>query len=174
MMGLLWFVLGILVGAAAAWYWRGREVAARGAEIHASWEQKYKHLQAEVGRADAEHEETKERLRLAEKRLRELEAELAARSRPASPQPTAEDEAQARWEDEGGAGSSAGIADDLTRVRGIGPKIAQKLAALGITSLHQLARLSPEEIARIDGALAFRGRIHREKWVEQARDLLRG
>ena len=171
-MGFFWFVLGIVIGAAVAWFWRGREIEARCAEIQASWEEKYKHLQAEVRRADAEHEETKERLRLAEKRLRELEAERDARERPVESRTGAEDEAKARWEDEGGAASAADAEDDLTRIRGIGPKIARKLAELGITSLRQLARLSPEEIARIDGALAFKGRIHREKWVEQARNLI--
>lgn len=66
-------------------------------------------------------------------------------------------------------------ADDLTRIRGIGPKLAAELNSLGIFSLAQIAALTPEELERIDGALSgIRGRPMRDDWVGQARALLAG
>src|SRR4051794_5902641 len=64
--------------------------------------------------------------------------------------------------------------DDLTRIRGIGRKMQERLNALGIRTLAQLAALTPEEIARVDAAIEFPGRVERERWVEQAKALLRG
>ena len=64
--------------------------------------------------------------------------------------------------------------DDLTRIKGIGRKMQERLNALGIRTLSQLAALTPEEVARIDAAIEFPGRVERERWVEQAKALLRG
>ena len=66
----------------------------------------------------------------------------------------------------------APVRDDLTRIKGIGRKMQERLNALGITSFRQLATLTPEEIARIDAAIEFPGRVERERWVEQAKALL--
>ena len=49
----------------------------------------------------------------------------------------------------------------------------ERLNALGIRTLAQLAALTPEEIARVDEAIDFPGRVERERWIEQARTLLR-
>ena len=65
--------------------------------------------------------------------------------------------------------------DDLTRLKGVGPKLAALLASLGITRLEQIAALSDSDLARIDGQLgAFAGRPLRDNWVEQARLLAAG
>ena len=63
-------------------------------------------------------------------------------------------------------------ADDLTQINGIGPVIAEKLNALGFTTIEQIANLTDEEIPGIDEKLSFKGRIERENWVQQAKDLL--
>lgn len=60
------------------------------------------------------------------------------------------------------------VADDLTRIVGIGPTIARQLGDMGITRFDQLARLGSDELDRIDATLKFRGRSRRERWVEQA------
>jgi predicted flap endonuclease-1-like 5' DNA nuclease len=66
-------------------------------------------------------------------------------------------------------------ADDLTRMKGVGPKLAQRLNGLGVTRFDQLAGLSPEGAEALDAQLPdFRGRIHRDRWVEQARYLAQG
>lgn len=63
----------------------------------------------------------------------------------------------------------AGEADDLTRIKGLGPRIATLLQTLGITRFGQIAAWSEADIARIDPQLGtFEGRIARDNWVEQA------
>lgn len=65
--------------------------------------------------------------------------------------------------------------DDLTRLKGVGPKLAAQLGALGVTSFAQIAAWSEADIGRIDTQLGrFQGRIHRDNWVEQARFLAAG
>jgi predicted flap endonuclease-1-like 5' DNA nuclease len=66
-------------------------------------------------------------------------------------------------------------ADDLLLIKGVGPKFADALHALGFHRFDQLAHLSPTEVERLDGQLgAFRGRIARDRIVEQADYLARG
>ena len=62
--------------------------------------------------------------------------------------------------------------DDLTRIKGLGPKLAEQLRALGITRFAQIAAWDDEEIDRVDAQLGrFQGRIRRDAWTEQARFL---
>lgn len=69
--------------------------------------------------------------------------------------------------------SEAGV-DDLTQIKGLGPKIAVLLGEQGITSFAQIAGWSEADIDRIDATLGrFEGRIRRDSWVEQAQ-LLQG
>ena len=71
--------------------------------------------------------------------------------------------------------TTAAGTDDLTRMKGVGPKLAQRLNEAGITSFAQLAALSPAEAEALDAQLGdFRGRIHRDRWIEQAGFLARG
>jgi predicted flap endonuclease-1-like 5' DNA nuclease len=72
------------------------------------------------------------------------------------------------------AGNSA--ADDLTRIKGLGPKLAALLGQLGVTTFAQIAAWSDADQALIDDQLppAFKGRPARDKWVEQARYLAAG
>ncbi len=73
------------------------------------------------------------------------------------------------------APAAVGGADDLTRIKGLGPKLAALLGEFGITSFAQIAAWSPEEIERIDAKLGrFSGRIVRDQWVEQAKLLAAG
>jgi predicted flap endonuclease-1-like 5' DNA nuclease len=66
-------------------------------------------------------------------------------------------------------------ADDLCRIKGVGPKFADALRAAGFTRYEQLAHLTPTEIERLDARLGtFAGRINRDRIVEQADYLARG
>jgi small subunit ribosomal protein S2 len=64
--------------------------------------------------------------------------------------------------------------DDLTELDGIGPVIKGKLYAEGVTTFAQIAEWTAEEKARIDELLSFKGRIDREKWIEQAKAKVTG
>lgn len=75
------------------------------------------------------------------------------------------------------APAPAGISsvDDLTRLKGVGPKLSALLGTLGVTSFAQIAGWSDADIDRIDAQLGnFQGRIRRDDWVEQARLLAAG
>jgi predicted flap endonuclease-1-like 5' DNA nuclease len=73
------------------------------------------------------------------------------------------------------APTASGPADDLTRIKGLGPKLAVLLGELGVTTFAQIAAWSAADIARIDAKLGrFAGRIERDQWVEQARLLAAG
>ena len=65
----------------------------------------------------------------------------------------------------------AGDADDLKKITGVGPVLEKKLNALGITRFDQVANFSDEDIAKIDDALNFKGRILRDDWIGQAKTL---
>ena len=69
----------------------------------------------------------------------------------------------------------AGPLDDLERLKGVGPKLAALLAAHGLTRFEQIAKLTDSEVERLDDDLgAFRGRLRRDRVVEQANYLARG
>lgn len=62
-----------------------------------------------------------------------------------------------------------GEPDDLRRIKGLGPKVAAQLGALGITRFDQLATLDTDGQATLDAQLGpFAGRMARDRWVEQA------
>ncbi|WP_420381984.1 hypothetical protein [Novosphingobium sp.] len=59
--------------------------------------------------------------------------------------------------------------DDLTRIKGVGPKLSRVLGDLGVTSYAQIAGWSEADLAAIDAQLGvFAGRPKRDAWVEQA------
>jgi predicted flap endonuclease-1-like 5' DNA nuclease len=60
-------------------------------------------------------------------------------------------------------------------MKGVGPKLAAQLNQNGITRFDQLAGLSENEIAMLDERMGpFRGRLQRDRLVEQACFLARG
>lgn len=71
--------------------------------------------------------------------------------------------------------TAEGEPDDLQRMKGVGPKLAAMLNAIGLTRFEQIASLSPGQVEAIDAELgAFRGRLTRDRIVEQAHYLARG
>ncbi len=68
-----------------------------------------------------------------------------------------------------------GKADDLKKIKGIGPALERQLNGLGIWHFDQIAAWTPEQVAWIDSNLVrFKGRATRDGWVEQARTLAAG
>jgi predicted flap endonuclease-1-like 5' DNA nuclease len=65
--------------------------------------------------------------------------------------------------------------DDLTMISGIGPVIEERLYALDIYTFRQISKFTDRDIELIDDAiLYFSGRIGRDEWVAQARELVLG
>lgn len=68
----------------------------------------------------------------------------------------------------------AGGADNLTRIKGIGPQIEKKLNGFGIWHFDQIAAWKKRDVDWFGSQLSFQKRIGREEWVKQARILARG
>lgn len=64
--------------------------------------------------------------------------------------------------------------DDLKRIKGIGAVNERALHGLGIYQFSQIAEWNSENIKWVEGFLAFPGRIGREDWVQQSKDLAAG
>ena len=62
--------------------------------------------------------------------------------------------------------------DDLKNIKGIGPFLEQKLNALGIYTYEQISNMTPELEEQVNEAIEFfPGRVKRDNWVKQAKDL---
>ncbi len=68
-----------------------------------------------------------------------------------------------------------GRADDLKRIKGIGPKMEKLCNKLGFWHFDQIAAWSADEVAWVDANLeGFKGRVTRDTWVDQAKLLASG
>ena len=65
-------------------------------------------------------------------------------------------------------------ADDLTVISGIGGWIMEKLNAIEIYTFRQISNFTKEDIDSVTEAIEFfQGRIERDEWILQAKDLVR-
>ncbi|MFE3839057.1 NADH-quinone oxidoreductase subunit E [Pseudogemmobacter sonorensis] len=65
--------------------------------------------------------------------------------------------------------------DDLKLIKGVGPVLERLCHRLGYFHFDQIAKWTPAEIAWVDENLeGFKGRVTRDEWVVQARDLAAG
>ncbi|WP_299785712.1 50S ribosomal protein L21 [uncultured Marivita sp.] len=69
------------------------------------------------------------------------------------------------------AGVAKGAADDLKQLSGVGPALEKKLHEAGITSFAQIAAWTDADVEEFGEKLSFKGRIEREGWIEQAKEL---
>ena len=67
-----------------------------------------------------------------------------------------------------------GEADDLKKILGIGPVLEEKLNEMGIFHYSQIAEFSDADIANVNAHLNFPGRIERDEWIPQAKELMSG
>jgi large subunit ribosomal protein L19 len=88
-----------------------------------------------------------------------------------------------RWEDTGTGSAPVAAAavsakkefkDDVSLIAGVGPKYKDMLTAEGITSLHQIAEMTDEQIFALDEKLGLKGKSKKEEWVTQAKELVSG
>jgi predicted flap endonuclease-1-like 5' DNA nuclease len=70
---------------------------------------------------------------------------------------------------------ASGPPDNLAMMKGVGPKFVARLNENGITRFDQIARLSANEATILDDKMGpFKGRIARDRVIEQAGYLARG
>lgn len=73
------------------------------------------------------------------------------------------------------APAPSGDADDLLKLKGVGPKLNTLLIELGVTRYAQIAGWNDADIAAIDARLgSFKGRPVRDQWIDQAKYLAAG
>jgi predicted flap endonuclease-1-like 5' DNA nuclease len=103
----------------------------------------------------------------------EHEAAEAAKAAPQDQMPDTAEDAQAvaaaiKLHDDGAT-------DDMTRIKGVGPKLAELLSSMGISRYDQIAAWSDADVLEIDAKMGrFSGRIERDDWRTQARYLASG
>jgi len=73
------------------------------------------------------------------------------------------------------AAAREGGADDLKRIKGIGPKLEKLCNTVGFFHFDQIAAWTPDEMAWVNANLeGFKGRATRDKWIDQAKLLAAG
>ncbi|MEL6550418.1 MAG: hypothetical protein AAFQ54_09255 [Pseudomonadota bacterium] len=157
----MWFLLALasLLGVTAGWLIFGPAEPSgetRSEEVNA--------LIADLDRSRAMHSDKDDRIRA-------LGAEIDALRASAAP---AELRTATSSEPDLLTAPRAEGPDDLTRIRGVGPKLAEACNELGVYHLDQIASWTEAEMAWIEDRLdRVNGRVIRDAWVAQARDLLK-
>lgn len=183
LLGEIWVLIALaaLLGLFVGWLVWGRRPAVISAD------------DGEAGRLRSELEACQARARDCAQRVARLEDDLsmarAASARPVAkaagkpataPEPEVAPEPAPAVATEAEVGTKpttldaprGGQADDLKRIKGIGPKLEALCNQLGFWHYDQIADWSDAEIAWVDANLAtFKGRVTRDNWVAQARDL---
>jgi large subunit ribosomal protein L21 len=67
--------------------------------------------------------------------------------------------------------AAAAGADDLKLLSGVGPALEKKLHEAGVTTFAQIAAWTDADVEEFGEELSFKGRIEREGWIEQAKEL---
>ena len=92
-----------------------------------------------------------------------------------APEPKPVATAEAGDKPEGLPGPRDGQADDLKKIKGVGPKLEKLLNSMGYYHFDQIGAWSAEDVAWADQNLVgFKGRVSRDAWVEQAKLLASG
>jgi large subunit ribosomal protein L21 len=95
------------------------------------------------------------------------EAEAAPAALMAEPKP-------AKAEQKAAPAAETSYKDDISLIGGVGPVLKKKLEGAGYGTLASIAALGADDIAKLDEELKLGGRIERDEWVEQARELMAG
>lgn len=139
----MWLVTGLVIGALAAWWYLKRQHE----EQIGTLSDKSRRVETELAEERRAH--------------KAIKGQLSDTTAAPSLAPTADAESPATE-----------APDDLTTIKGIGAVLQEKLNKAGIVSYQQVADFTAADIERINNMLDFRGRIEREKWVEQAKAML--
>jgi len=91
----------------------------------------------------------------------------------ARPAPAAKGDARAP-DARGRLAAPHGTADDLKKLKGVGPAFEKKLNDAGVFHFWQIASLSGEQVAGLEEELAVQGRMERDGWQAQAESLMEG
>jgi large subunit ribosomal protein L21 len=96
--------------------------------------------------------------------------EAKAEPKKAAPKKTEAEAAEPKAEKPAKAEKKAEKGDDLTKIKGIGPKAAEQLAEQGISSFADMAKLTDKKIGELAEAIPFSAEQITE-WRDQAKEL---
>ena len=77
-----------------------------------------------------------------------------------------------KMDDKGRLSEPQGEADDLKKISGVGPAFEKKLNSAGIYHFWQVAALKPDQVEALEEELSMQGRMERDEWVKQAKELM--
>ena len=109
----------------------------------------------------------------AAKPAKKAEKKAEATKKAEAPKKAAEPKAEKKAAPKKAAKADAG-ADDLKQLSGVGPALEKKLHEAGVTTFAQVAAWTDADVADMDEKLSFKGRIEREDWIAQAKELAKG
>jgi large subunit ribosomal protein L21 len=92
----------------------------------------------------------------------------------AKPSKKAAAKAEAKAEAAPATAAETSYTDDISLIGGIGAVLKKKLDAAGYGNLAAIAGLDADAIAKLDAELKLGGRIERDEWVAQAKELMAG
>lgn len=99
-------------------------------------------------------------------------AAAAAAAATATAAPLVSSSSTAPGQPQGLAAARNGHPDDLKLIKGVGPKLERMLHGMGYFHFDQIAAWTASDVAWVDENLeGFTGRVSRDEWVRQARDL---
>ena len=156
---IVWLILPFLTGLATGWWAfaskRTRQQAAPGKNTGSASERREKASYSTLG--------LPYRLEDANEDVRVVETDTAAQLSPTLAET-----------DDGGASAREG-ADNLQRIKGIGPALEIVLNNMGIRRFDQIAVWNDDDAANIRSQLgSFGNRIERDNWISQAKRLAGG
>ncbi len=145
------------------------EAAAKAAEAQAKAEAEEK-AQAKAA-AEAEEKAQAKAAAEAEEKAR-VEAAAKAEAEKAEAHDHAEELGAGEAKPELLTQARGGKADDLKKIKGVGPKLEKELNEAGVFHFDQIASWTKEEVYWADNHLvSFKGRVSRDNWVDQAKEL---
>ncbi|MCU7924545.1 MAG: hypothetical protein KZQ88_17785 [Candidatus Thiodiazotropha sp. (ex Dulcina madagascariensis)] len=131
-----------------------------------------KNLQAEIQRnlrkkfaKSRSHQQLKERVDALEKELGEIRRMLGESGGKTQPAPKKAAAKKSR---------ASTPKESLQRIKGIGAVIEKRLRDYGVDGYAQIAAWNDADVEDFSQRLNFKGRIQRERWVEQAKALMSG
>jgi predicted flap endonuclease-1-like 5' DNA nuclease len=141
-------------------------------------EQQYRQMniptRSEIDTMQRRQQENRRESRLLRREVAELRALVEKMSKPQPSTPSTPRSAAKPTKPAKPAQDSLPIDDiqeDLTQIKGIGPKMAEKLYEQGIKNFNQLAEMNKKFAEQLDETLKAQGRILREDWIGQAKKL---
>jgi predicted flap endonuclease-1-like 5' DNA nuclease len=150
---------------------RGRSMPKKRKTDKTLQEKIHKKLKQKFAKAD-HHKALKARVEALEKELKALKKLLGKGARKASPAGKRVIAKKPLTRKTVAGPTSAETSNSLQMIKGIGAVIEKKLLEYGVSSVAQIAAWRSAEIEDFSQRLNFKGRIERERWVEQAKALM--